>query len=160
MRRLLLALALAAAALAVGACSSASPGWTFAPPTAPPPATPVPSTDVTASPVEPTPVPGAPSAGSGGAGGTVEISALNVAFEQTEVSAPAGAPFTIHFSNKDAGVPHNVEIKDASGMTMFKGDIITGPAEATYSVPALPAGAYKFTCTVHPNMLGDLTVGG
>jgi len=162
MRRPLLALALVVAALAVGACSAASPGWTYAPPTVPPPVTPAPSTAATATPVEPTAVPGASDAGSGGTGGgaAVEISAVNVAYEQTEVSAPAGAPFTIHFVNKDAGIPHNVEIKDASGMTMFKGDIITGPAEATYNVPALAAGDYKFTCTVHPNMIGALKVGG
>ena len=33
-----------------------------------------------------------------------------------ELSAPADdAPFVIHFDNKDAGIPHNVEIKDAYG---------------------------------------------
>ena len=29
-----------------------------------------------------------------------------------------------------------------------------------YKVPALPAGTYQFVCTVHPNMVGTLTVGG
>ena len=43
---------------------------------------------------------------------------------------------------------------------MFKGDIVTGPTTVTYDVPALPAGTYTFTCTVHPNMTGTLTVGG
>ncbi len=42
---------------------------------------------------------------------------------------------------------------------MFKGDIITGPAQALYQVPALPAGTYQFVCTVHPIMVGTLRVG-
>jgi len=62
--------------------------------------------------------------------------------------------------NKDAGIPHNIEIKDASSMSMFKGDIITGTAETSYQVPALAAGTYQFVCSVHPNMVGTLKVGG
>jgi plastocyanin len=89
----------------------------------------------------------------------VEISAINIAFEQKEVSAPADTAFTIRFDNKEA-VPHNVEIKDASGMSMFKGDIVTGPTVVEYQVPALPAGTYQFVCTVHPNMVGTLNIGG
>ncbi len=136
MRRPLLAVALLAIALAAGACSaSTAPGWTYAaadpgtrrsrrrPPAHPRHRPPLPRS--------PPRSPAAPTA-SGGAGGgaAVEVSAVNVAYEQTEISAPAGAPFVIHFVNKDAGIPHNVEIKDASAMSMFKGDIITGTAEA------------------------------
>ncbi len=90
----------------------------------------------------------------------MDLSAINIAFEQTEISAPADAPFVIRFDNKDGGIPHNVEIKDASGMSMFKGEIITGPAQKQYQVPALAAGTYMFACTVHPNMMGTLKVGG
>ena len=92
------------------------------------------------------------------AGPTVEISALNVAFSTNALQAPADSPFTIHFKNDDASVPHNVEIKDASGGVAFKGELITGPAETSYAVPPLAAGAYTFICTVHPNMTGTLTV--
>jgi plastocyanin len=160
MRRTLLALTIVASALLIAACSSASPGWTYAPPTVPPPSQPAPSGEATVAP-QPTPVESAaPSAGTGGGGDVVQIAALNIAWEQTEVSAPAGKPFTIHFNNKDAGIPHNVAIKDASGMEMFKGDIVTGPIETDYKVPALAAGTYQFVCTVHPNMVGTLKVGG
>jgi plastocyanin len=91
---------------------------------------------------------------------TVEMSASSsTSFDQETVKAPAGAEFVIHFANKESGVPHNVEIKDAGGQDVFKGDIITGPAEANYVVPSLKAGDYKFNCSVHPNMTGTLTAG-
>jgi plastocyanin len=79
-------------------------------------------------------------------------------FDQSSLSAPAGQTFGIHFSNTNAAVPHDVAIRDAGGTVVFKGDIITGPAEATYVVPALSAGSYTFFCIVHPNMQGTLTV--
>ncbi len=55
-------------------------------------------------------------------------------------------------------MPHNVDIKDASGTSVFKGDIFPGVATKNYDVPALKAGTYPFTCDVHPNMTGTLTV--
>jgi plastocyanin len=162
MRRPQLALLLAASALVLAACtSSTAPGWTYAPPTPAP--TPGPSVDASAAPSDAAPSGEAPSGeapSDGGAGGEkVAISAINIQFEQTEVSAPADAPFVITFDNKEA-VPHNVEIKDASGMSLFKGEIVTGPVVVDYQVPALAAGTYQFICTVHPNMVGTLTVGG
>jgi cytochrome c oxidase subunit 2 len=92
------------------------------------------------------------------AGPVVELGALNVAFSTNALQAPADAPFTIHFKNDDPNVPHNVEIKDASGGVAFKGDIITGPTEISYAIPPLKGGSYTFVCTVHPNMTGTLTV--
>lgn len=171
MRRPLFALTLAAVALAAAACSSSTaPGWTYAPPTPSPSAAPstgasaapsggasaAPSGGASAAPSDG----GASAAPSGGAGGTVvQVSALNIAFEQTALTAPADVPFTIHFNNKEA-VPHNVDIKDGSGASAFKGDVVTGPIEVDYQVPALTAGDYTFVCDVHPNMTGTLKVGG
>jgi cytochrome c oxidase subunit II len=101
----------------------------------------------------PTPAP------SGAAQGPVlELGAQNIAFSTATLQAPAGTPFTIHFKNDDPSVPHDVAITDAGGKQVFKGDIITGPAETDYSVPALAAGTYTFACTVHPNMTGTITV--
>jgi cytochrome c oxidase subunit 2 len=108
------------------------------------------------------PVPSGQPAPSGDAGAspTLTLSALNIAYEQTELTAPADTPFKIEFENKDAGVPHNVAIHEGSptGPEVFKGEIFNGVDKRTYDVPALPAGPYGFVCTVHPNMTGTLTV--
>jgi plastocyanin len=164
MRRLLVPVALVALALAAAACTgSAGPAWTYAPPTPAPASQPAPSGAPTAAPsgAPASAAPSeAPSGGGGGGGGTVvQISALNIQFEQTEVSAPADTPFTIHFNNKDASIPHDVVIKDSAGMIKFQGDLTTGPQEIDYPVPALAAGSYTFVCSVHPNMTGTLKVG-
>jgi plastocyanin len=162
MRRSLPILALVAVAALAAACTSSSaPGWTYAAPTSPPPSQPAASGSAAPSSAEPSsgaPASAAASAPAGAGGSTVQISANNIAFEQSTVSAPAGAPFTIHFDNKEAQ-PHNVDIKDASGASAFKGDIVMGPAQKDYAVPALTAGSYTFVCDVHPNMTGTLTVG-
>ncbi len=103
-------------------------------------------------------VTGGGAAGEEGGGGTeVEIVAANIAFQQTEVTVPAGEPFRIRFRNQDAGVQHDVQIfdnPDYAGTPLFKGEIITGPAEAVYEVPALQPGDYPFDCVLHPNMQG------
>jgi plastocyanin len=167
MRRSLLVLsALALALVAAGCFPTAGPAWTYAPPTPAPAVTPAPSGASAAPSAGASTAPSAgasaaPSeAASGGTGGDiVQVSASGVQFEQQAITAPANTVFTIHFDNKDASTLHNVEIKDGSGMTMFKGALVNGPAQADYQVPALPAGAYTFNCTVHPNMTGTLTVG-
>jgi cytochrome c oxidase subunit II len=106
------------------------------------------------------PASGAPGGGQTGGqtGPTVQISAQNIAFQQQSVDAPADTAFTIAFANQDAGVPHNIQILDASGNSAFKGAIFAGVATQNYAVPALKAGTYKFVCDVHPNMTGQLTV--
>jgi plastocyanin len=149
-------IALILVAVAVTACSTAAPGWTYAPA---PSATPIPSVDPSASAV-PSEAPGSEAPSSEAPSGTVlQIAAQNIAFDKAELSAPADQPFQIEFANNDAGIPHNVEIKDASGGVAFLGDIFNGVETRTYDVPALPAGTYTFLCTVHPNMTGTLTVG-
>jgi plastocyanin len=98
------------------------------------------------------PPPGAPTA-------DVSIQAKGVAYVETTFTAPAGKPFTIAFDNEDAGTPHNIEILDASGATVFKGEIFPGVATKIYNVAALPAGSYKFLCIVHPTiMTGTATI--
>ena len=103
----------------------------------------------------------APAASAGTATGTVlELTAHNVQYDKTSLQATAGQPFTIKFTNDDAGVPHNVSIHQgsATGPEVFQGEIFQGVDVRSYAVPALPAGTYAFVCTVHPNMNGTLTV--
>ncbi len=149
-------------ALAATACTAAKPGWTYAPA---PSVTPIPSLAASASAPAASPSGAVPSQSAGASaetgGGTVlEISAQNVAYDTAALSAPASAPFKIHFTNNDPSVPHNVAIHEGSptGQEVFKGEIFPGPGERTYDVPALTAGTYGFVCSVHPNMTGTLTV--
>jgi plastocyanin len=93
-----------------------------------------------------------------GAEGDVVIHALNVAFVETSVTAPADKPFTLAFVNEDQGTPHNVELKDSGGTSVYKGEVFPGVATKVYDVPAIPAGSYTFICTVHPNMTGTATL--
>jgi plastocyanin len=89
----------------------------------------------------------------------VTIVAVNIAFQPTEIEVPAGQPFTITLDNQDAGIQHNVDIfdnPDFTGDAIFAGELITGPAQVTYDVPALEPGAYPFRCVVHPNMVGTI----
>jgi len=82
-------------------------------------------------------------------------------------AAPSGrpavspaVPFQIKFTNNDAGIPQNVAIhKDSpTGQEVWQGEIFSGTDTRTYDVPAFPAGTYGFARTVHPNMMGTLTV--
>lgn len=150
------------AVLVVTACTSAKPGWTYAPA---PSATPIPSVEASASAAAPSasaPASApASAAASASAGGTVlAIEAAGVAFNTAELTAPADEAFQIDFKNNEASIQHNVAIHEgsATGTEVFKGEIFVGPGERVYDVPALTAGAYTFICTVHPNMVGTLTV--
>jgi plastocyanin len=162
MRRLI---SVSALAFVIAACSSSAgsgPGWTLGPsPATPPPASASASAGPSGSVAPSGSASASPSAQPSGSpsGEAVQISAQGVKFEQASVEAPADTAFTIHFDNKDAGQLHNVEIKDSSGASKFRGEIITGPATIDYSVPALAAGAYTFVCSVHATMTGTLTVG-
>jgi plastocyanin len=142
---------LALVGLALAACASnATPSWTYAPATSPSTA---PSAAASGSPGGSA----SPSATAGGA--AIELVAEGIAFDKQTIQVPAGQPFKIHLVNNDAGIQHNVEIKDANGQSLFRGSFLTGVGEITYDVPALPAGELNFVCTVHPNMTGTVSAG-
>ena len=88
----------------------------------------------------------------------VLIQALGVKFVQSSIVAPANRAFTIAFENQDLGTPHDVELNNASGATVFKGNVFPGVATKIYDVPPLPAGKYTFVCIVHPSMTGTATL--
>ena len=126
MKRLTLTFGLLALAAVLAACSDASAG-------APTPAAPA----------------GSPS------GDAVTIVAKDIKFVPTAVSVKAATAFDILFDNRD-GAPHNIDISNASGATVFKGEIVTS-TRVTYAVQALPVGTYGFVCDVHPEMKGTIT---
>jgi plastocyanin len=84
--------------------------------------------------------------------------AYQIAFTTTDVAAPAGQPFTIDFDNQDVGVPHDVDIRDASNTVVEDSQPFPGAAKRQIPVDPLEAGTYTFFCSVHPNMTGTLTV--
>jgi plastocyanin len=87
------------------------------------------------------------------------ISAKDLRFSTSTLSAPASKPFHIAFDNQD-GAPHNVAIyRDSSASEkVFGSDPFSGPAAVSYDVPPLAPGSYFFRCDVHPAMSGQLTV--
>lgn len=154
-----LGLAAGAVTLLLAACAGERPGWTFAPV---PSVTPAPSAspDGSAVPSDAAPSDPLPSGpASSPVVGDLEITAVNIAFDKNELTAPAGEPFSLVFHNEDAGVPHNVAVHEGSptGPEVWKGEVFNGVETRTYEVPALEAGTYGFVCTVHPNMTGTLT---
>lgn len=171
MRLLRIAFVVATLALALGACASATPGWTYAPqvvipstaaagaasPAASPAGSQASSPTVSSSPAA-TPAASGPAASQGAAGPALKVTAQNIAFDPTSLTATANTAFEITFADQDQGIPHNIDIKDGSGTSVFRGDLVTGPNTATYAVPALPAGDYTFVCDVHTSMTGTLSV--
>ncbi len=128
MKRLTLGLALVVLAAVTAACSGA---------------TAAPATDGPAA---------SPQTGDG-----TTIIAKDLKFQTTALTVAADEPTTIVLDNQD-GAPHNIAIKDASGATVFKGEIVSG-SKVTNSVPGLAAGQYTFLCEVHPTMTGTITAG-
>lgn len=114
----------------------------------------IPVTSTMATPV-PLPVTTQTTLPSGGSV-TIGLTAQNIAFNTSTISAPAGASVTIVFANMDPGVPHNLALYTDSATTinLFRGQIITGPATTTYTfiAPSTP-GNYFFRCDVHPTIM-------
>jgi mono/diheme cytochrome c family protein/plastocyanin len=108
------------------------------------------------------PSPGASAAPSLPADATVlEVVAQNVAFDVTELTAPAGEAFGIELDQRDTGVGgHDVDIRTEDGTTVVDNPTVMDPAVVTYPIEALEAGTYTFICSVHPipAMTGTLTV--
>ncbi|MDP8956300.1 MAG: cupredoxin domain-containing protein [Actinomycetota bacterium] len=102
----------------------------------------------------------------GGAGGgqAVTLTARNSTFVQRNLEFTANSRVTLRFVNEDRGVPHNFVLfrgEDASAPQIFRGEIVTGPTETTYSFMAPGTGSYFFYCEVHPQtMTGTARVTG
>ena len=95
-------------------------------------------------------------------GTKLSISAFDSKFNKDCLAAPASTAFTIDYNNLDRGIPHNVAIYQDAEATkpLFKGELVDGPGQKTYSVPALPAGKFFFRCDPHPDMTGTFNSAG
>jgi plastocyanin len=102
--------------------------------------------------------------GGGKGGEAVTLTARGSQFVQKELDFRANSRVTLRFANEDRSVPHNFVLfrgEDASAPQIFRGDVVTGPAETTYSFTAPGPGTYFFYCEVHPQtMNGTAKVGG
>ena len=85
------------------------------------------------------------------------VVAVNISYDPDEVKLPAGFPLRIVLDNRDGGVPHDIKVFQG-GTTIAQSPIVTGPATSEVRFGPLAPGDYQFMCTVHPNMLGTLTV--
>lgn len=87
-----------------------------------------------------------------------QIAAESVtSFTEELLVVPADTSLELTFENRQAGVPHDVDIRQGESV-VFDAEVIIGPAEMVYQVPALAAGDYTFFCSIHSPMTGTLTV--
>ena len=87
------------------------------------------------------------------------IGAKSVKFDLAKITLKAGTAATLTFTNSDAGIPHNIAIREVgtTGDPLFNGEHLTGVATIDYEIPALVAGKnYEFFCEVHANMKGTI----
>jgi plastocyanin len=99
--------------------------------------------------------------GGGGEAGGLVVVASGLAFDTSEIDLPADQPSQITLDNRDPAVVHNISIfpdENSLDAPMFDGADVTGPDQATYDVPAFPAGTYYFHCDTHPSMAGSVVV--
>jgi len=86
---------------------------------------------------------------------TMQLTVKNIAFDQSNITVPAGAEITINFDNTDA-MPHNFALytDSSAAVVVFRGQIVMGPATAVYkfTAPSTP-GIYFFRCDVHPTLM-------
>lgn len=76
------------------------------------------------------------------------------AFDKESITIPADSTVAINFDNQDSRIPHNFAVyTDSSGNdVIFRGDIITGPMNKTYTFKAPhDPGTYSFMCDIPPN---------
>ncbi len=92
--------------------------------------------------------------------GVVLLTAADLAFDASVIQAPAGAAFTISFTNNDSA-PHNVSVyTEEGGDQIATSDPVNQGETLEVEVPAQDAGEYFFVCDIHPDMNGTIVVEG
>lgn len=100
-------------------------------------------------------------------GTSLTVTAKDLTYSTDCLAVAPATPFTITFTNRDAGVRHNVAIHtgyerySVPAPWLFMGDPVAGPGTVTYHVPGLPPGRYVFLCDFHHDqMTGHFLVPG
>lgn len=90
----------------------------------------------------------------------VQVKAERITFASDTITLNADEEVEIRFDNNDRDVQHNISIFGQDPTTpIFRGQLVSGVATATYTFHAPPAGEYKFQCDVHPaQMKGTVKV--
>ena len=154
---------LAAATPTTAPASTATPAPVAAATEVPPPAAaPAPAAPAaaTSTPAPPAPAaqattPPPPVAQGSAPAVTFNVTARNLAFSTSLLTARAGAAVTVNFTNEDAAVAHDLSFTVAN---LNHGNTCNGPCKDTYTFTAPAAGAYQFFCTVHADMIGTFNV--
>ena len=84
--------------------------------------------------------------------GTGEGASLE--FEPKAVTAPANVQVAVTFTNHST-LPHNLSFDEPIAV---KTTDIAGGASETINITTPAPGSYKFVCTIHPGMEGELAV--
>ena len=88
---------------------------------------------------------------------SVTVLARDLAFQPATLTLPEGVPLRIELRNLDAGVPHDLLIHQVDWQ-IAKTEIVTGVAATSVDFGPLAAATYVYSCEVHPNMTGTLTI--
>ena len=128
-------------ALIATACAAtrAAPGWTIGPATTAGAAAAVPSASAPAASAPAAPA-SASAAPAGAVGGTLDFTAVDLAFEPQMVMVPGAGTYTVNLTNKGS-IGHDMTFDDGTKITADPG------ATATAAVQ-IPAGGLNFICSV------------
>ncbi|HLF79334.1 MAG TPA: cupredoxin domain-containing protein, partial [Dehalococcoidia bacterium] len=86
---------------------------------------------------------------------TINLTAVNLAFSTSRISATSGTAVTITLDNKDQAVPHDVGV-NLPGVA--KTQTCSGPCVRSISFTAPSPGTYEFFCSTHIDMKGTFVV--
>ncbi len=86
---------------------------------------------------------------------TLRVYTRGLSVEPAVLSIPSHVPVTLVMVNEHAGVPHDIGVNVVGG---GRTDTCTGPCTSSFVFAAHVPGSYEFFCSLHPEMVGRLTV--